>query len=179
MCLPLHTDGRDEQTKTVAFSDSQFVYTMLRYIKEECPYIEGNPTEPDASWRGKKVAFEPNFGRKVTAFLPAMRCAIPASEEMGRPLVELKKETLVDFYGEDVVRGALGAQALQSDTQKADRRRKKRKKQEARLDEGETLLDTLQRELDVSAARFRSLAKWLDELRQKKDAEPVTPGGRH
>lgn len=90
----------------------------------------------------------------------------------------------MDFYGEDVVRGAFGEQALQSDgsststsrrDHKAERnKRKKRKQQEARLDEGETLLDTLQNEVELSAARFRSLAKWLDELRLKKqDAEPA------
>jgi hypothetical protein len=107
-----------DDDRLVNFSDSQFVYTISQYVNEDCPFIVGSTVEPNADWEGQKVEFEPNLMRKVIPFISHSEHAIPAGEEMGRPMVELTKEHFIDFYGEDTV--SLIAQRTQTQSPTKD-----------------------------------------------------------
>ena len=129
----LEADGH-----TVALSDSQFLYTIQKYVEDECPYIEGSKVEPPADWEGRKVQFEMNLERKVLPFTPTAGVAIPAGrsrqhldrssaaaqarfmlslrtcagEEMGRPMMDMDREKFLCFYGPDIANAAASAASL-------------------------------------------------------------------
>ena len=85
--------------KTVAFSDSQFLYTIQKYVEDECPYIEGSKVAAPVGWDGKKVQFETNMERKVIAFTPTAGVAIPAGQTQPGPTFHCYNSFLVTVIG--------------------------------------------------------------------------------
>ena len=51
--------------RVVGLMASQFVYTIMNYANQECPYVAGHPQGPPAGFNGPLVRFRENDGKRV------------------------------------------------------------------------------------------------------------------
>ena len=153
--------------KQIRFGASQFYYTICQFVDHDCAYVEGSDAVPPPDFRGPKVIFERNHGRKVIPFAPSVPVSMPASEALGRPFVQLKLGHFTEFYGfQPSAEPNTSSMGLV-----AGKKRKvppSKAVKELMMLLGEASSDSADqvfaREVALMKERYESLAKWIMEL---------------
>jgi len=181
-----------DKDRVVSRMGSQFVYTIMNYVNQECPYIAGHAQGPPANFTGPLVRFRENHGRRVINFAENVSYSMPVSEMVGRSYVELNLwDYLVYTYGEDKARDRLEA-AKQAGAAASRTPAKKKRKEAAASSKSPAKEDSLEvgminygdegrgfeAEVEVMKARYGALADWLVHLLKEKrgvDAPAAAP----
>jgi len=181
-----------DKDRVVSRMGSQFVYTIMNYVNQECPYIAGHAQGPPADFTGPLVRFRENHGRRVINFAENVSYSMPVSEMVGRSYVELNLwDYLVYTYGEDKARDRLEA-AKQAGAAASRTPAKKKRKEAAASSKSPAKEDSLEvgminygdegrgfeAEVEVMKARYGALADWLVHLLKEKrgvDAPAAAP----
>ena len=136
-----------------------------------------------------------NHGNKVVPFLPTLRYCVAASEEMGRPVVELKEEHFRDFYSDALAASSSGPGESPAKKRPRDDAAEKKSRKKGRdgkrrggklpavhveqaQDPEDALIKELVKETTLARERFTALAKWLGELLvEKRNKVSLAQGG--
>ena len=155
--------------RVVGLMASQFVYTIMNYANQECPYVAGHPQGPPAGFNGPLVRFRENDGKRVINFAENVPISMPVSEQVGRPYVELNiGHFAIYMYGDQKVhdlteKAAAAAAAVSTPAGK-------KKKADARVG----LIDygnagrAFEAEVKLMKERYVALAAWLVHLLKEK-----------
>jgi cellulose biosynthesis protein BcsQ len=127
--------AKKEVEGTLFHSSTQFVNTMTQFINED---------EFDGP---VKVLYKRNGGRMVIPFLCSLD-AMSACEELGRPLVEVTRKHLVDYWQNDL----------------------KKKRSNAKLEKLKEC-PHFEEEVAVGKERYLSLAEWIIQLVDEKNSK--------
>ena len=169
----------DDDEAVVKLSNSQFVYTIMNYVNQKCPYIVGNEQPLPSTFSGPLVRFRENGGRRVVNFSASVPISMPVSEQVGRPFVELQLFDFIAYiYGEDTAWEKMVADQT-SQAAAAQASSAKRKMPEytplSYGPDSRVFLD----EVKMMKARYSALAKWIVFLLNEKRgpwAQPVANG---
>ena len=155
--------------RVVGLMASQFVYTIMNYANQECPYVAGHPQGPPAGFNGPLVRFRENDGKRVINFAENVPISMPVSEQVGRPYVELNiGHFAIYMYGDQKVhdlteKAAAAAAAVSTPAGK-------KKKADARvglIDYGDAGR-AFEAEVKLMKERYVALAAWLVHLLKEK-----------
>lgn len=155
--------------RVVTLMASQFVYTIMNYVNQECPYVAGHAQGPPPGFNGPLVRFRENAGKRVINFAENVPISMPVSEQVGRGYVELQ---LLDFlhymYGEqkacDILEKAEAAGAAVSTPAG---KKKKADAQVGMIDYGDAGR-AFEAEVKLMKERYVALAAWLVHLLKEK-----------
>ena len=148
---------------------SQFVYSIMNYVNQECRTVAGHERGRPDGFVGPLVRVRENCGRRVINFAESTPISMPVSEQVGRPFVELQ---IVDFlfymYGEQKTSDMLEAAAKAGEASGS----KRKASQAGMINYGP---DGNNFDLEVAAMRERysALSNWLVHLMVEKRGGPA------
>ena len=158
-------------SRVVKLMHSQFVYSIMNYVSQECRTVAGHERGRPDGFVGPLVRVRENCGRRVINFAESTPISMPVSEQVGRPFVELQ---IVDFlfymYGEQKTSDMLEAAAKAGEASGS----KRKASQAGMINFGP---DSTNFSLEVKAMckRYSALSKWLVHLMDEKRGGPAAP----
>lgn len=170
-----HQHSVDE--RVVKLMHTQFIYTILNFVNQECRYIAGHENGRPDGFIGPLVRFRENRGRRVINFAETAPISMPVSEQVGRSFVELQ---IIDFlfymYGEQKTSDMLDAAAKEAEAAASRAGKtasgKRNASQAGMIDYGPDGQNFVA-EVETMRKRYSALSEWLVHLLVEKRGDPA------